>query len=113
MSQYYNTVGPKIYEFATDPSFSIAAIPDFPHTFLGVIPCDADGDYVAAGAGSVALQVETVNCPGVQQLPAENTINLVEPTDVSFGGNLIAIHGIVTGLTVATHYRVHVSQNVA
>jgi len=113
MSQYYTTVGPTIYEFAEDPTFSIAASPEYPHTFLGVIPCDANGDYVAAGAGSVTLQVETVNCPGVQQLPAESTIDLVEPSDVSFGGNLVAIHGIVTGLTVATHYRVHVSQNIA
>lgn len=107
----YNLVAAQIIPVATT-TFTVTVDPKFPHTFLGVIPCDSSGVYTASATGSVAVTVESVNAPGVLQTPAEATISMAAPADVSFGGNLLSVRGTVTGLA-STHYRVSVSQNKA
>lgn len=65
----YNLVAAQIVPVATT-TFTVTVDPKFPHTFLGVIPCNSSGVYTASATGSVAVTVESVNAPGVLQTPA-------------------------------------------
>ncbi|MFV0357742.1 MAG: hypothetical protein ACK5LG_21950 [Bacteroides thetaiotaomicron] len=107
----YNLIAAQIIPVGTT-TFNIAVNPKFPHTFLSVIPCNASGTYTASATGAASITVESVNSPGFAQVPAESSISMAAPTDLSFGGNLLSVRGTVTGLA-STHYRVGISQNKA
>lgn len=112
MSEQYTTVGPIIKPAATTV-YEVTLNPWFPHTFVGVIPCDVNGDYDEASAGTATFRVQSVNCPGIWQIPADGTVTLTAPGDVSFGGNLTTVEITITGLVGASYTRAHVSQNLS
>ncbi len=81
--------------------------PGVSHCFLGVqFFADANGAASATpGAGTVDVDVETVNSEGVFESPANNTITGATPTTVPHTGNLLRARATPTGITVATHYQ--------
>lgn len=112
MEQFMH-IDAKVLDFATNPTTFVYVQPHFPHTFIGVMPCDASGVFDAATAGTATVTAETYNCPGVQQDVLSGVIDMTLPGDASVAGNLRAVHVAVTGLVGATHYRVSVTQNLS
>lgn len=112
MPDHYTTVGPIIKPAATT-QYEVTMNPWFPHSFVGVLPCDVDGNYDVATAGTASFKVETVNCPGLWQIPVDSVVDLTDPGDVSFAGNITRVQVTITGLTGAAYTCARVSQNMA
>lgn len=86
--------------------------PSIPHTFIGVkFWTSAAGTTLATpGAGTVTVQVRTINSQIFEDIP-DNVIDATGATTISVNGNVEEIRLVPAGITTATHWSAHVSQN--
>lgn len=86
-----------------------------PHCFAGLqFFADASGETPATpGAGTVQVNVRTINTtPNFEPTPV-GTINAAAPETLSWAANTISVRATPTGITTATHYRLVVTCNEA
>lgn len=97
-------------------------VPDYPHTFLSVLPCDefgtvpepgADGSYASAGiSGQVSVKVITENAPNLPQA-VPDSIDLAKPSDISWDGNTTAIVIDPSNTAGSEYYVVRWTHNIS
>lgn len=98
---------------AVADTIEIATVaPSIPHTFISVkFWTSSAGDTPATpGAGTVTVTVRTINSHVFEAIPS-NVIDATGATTISVNGNVEEIRLVPAGLTTATHWSAHVSQN--
>ena len=84
-----------------------------PHCFAGAkFYSDAEGTApVTPTAGTIDIDVETVNSsPKIEPIPA-NTINAGDARTIDWAANTTVVHATPTGITGAAFYRIVVTCN--
>ena len=84
-----------------------------PHCFAGLqFFADAQGSAPAIpGAGTVSIDILTLNTTPVFEDPPGNIINATALGTISWAANTLNVRATPTGITVATHYRLVVTCN--
>lgn len=84
-----------------------------PHCFAGVqFFTDATGDTPAVPtAGSVSIEVQTLNNFPRFEFPSGFQISAFTPTTVSWAANTLKVKATPTQIDIATHYRLVVTCN--
>jgi len=106
-----------------DKSSEYAMIPDYPHNFVVIRTLDANGDPVAAGAGTFEVYVEMQEDFGFTDL-VNGTIDATkcggralladgEAQVASFDGNANAVKIVAAGVTGAETAEIVVLQNAS
>jgi len=78
-----------------------------PHCFVGIrFYADAGGTTPAVPtAGTVAIEIATVNNSPNFEDPPQPTIDAADPMTVSWAANTQTVHATPAGIDVATHYQ--------